>query len=154
MGELKDRLQADLTEAMKSRDKLRVATLRMVLAAIKTEETSGKTPIDLEDSEVLRVLAREARKRGEAAHIYVTNGRGELAANERAEAAVIEEYLPSPLSADEIITIVNTAIANVAEELGERPGPKNMGRVMAVAKEIAGDKADGARLSAAIKDRL
>ena len=154
MSELKDRLRSDLTAAMKAQDKLRVATLRMLLAALQAEETSGKEPIELDDSDVLRVLAREARKRGEAAQIYITNGRGELAATERAEASVIEEYLPSPLSADEIASIVNTAIANVAEEIGERPGPRNMGRVMAIAKEIAGDKADGARLSAAIKDRL
>ncbi|MCV7193390.1 GatB/YqeY domain-containing protein [Mycolicibacterium brumae] len=154
MAELKNRLRADLTDAMKAQDKLRTATLRMLLAAIQTEEVSGKEPIELTDPEVLRVLAREARKRSEAAQIYITNGRGELAANERAEGSVIEEYLPSPLSEDEIANIVNTAIANVAEANGARPGPKEMGQVMRIAKEIAGDKADGARLSAAIKDRL
>lgn len=154
MAELKARLRSDLTEAMKAHDKLRTATLRMLLAAIQTEEIAGKEPIELTDAEVLRVLAREARKRGEAAQIFITNGRGELAANERAEAAVIEEYLPSPLSEDEIANVVNTAIANVAEEIGHRPGIKQMGQVMKIAKEIAGEKADGARLSAAIKDRL
>ena len=154
MAELKDRLRADLIEAMKAQDKLRTATLRMLLAAIQTEEVAGKQPRDLTDGEVLKVLARESRKRGEAAQIYVTNGRGELAANERAEASVIEEYLPSPLSEDELANVVNTAIAQVAEQIGERPGMKQMGQVMKVATAIAGDKADGARLSAAIKDRL
>ena len=154
MAELKDRLRADLTEAMKAQDKLRTATLRMLLAAIQTEEVAGKQPRELTDGEVLKVLARESRKRGEAAQIYVTNGRGELAANERAEAAVIEEYLPSPLNEDELANVVNTAIAQVAEQIGERPGMKQMGQVMKAATVIAGDKADGARLSAAIKDRL
>ena len=71
---------------MKSQDKLRTATLRMLLAAIQTEEVSGKQARELSDDEVLKVLAKEARKRGEAAEIYTQNGRGELAANEHAEA--------------------------------------------------------------------
>ncbi len=154
MAELKDRLRADLTEAMKSRDKLRTATLRMLLAAIQTEEVSGKQARELTDGEVLNVLARESRKRGEAAQIYITNGRGELAANERAEAGVIEEYLPSPLNEDELANVVNTAIAQVAEEIGERPHVRHMGQVMRAATAIAGGKADGARLAAAVKDRL
>lgn len=69
---------------MKSQDKLRTATLRMVLAAIQTEEVSGKQAKELTDDEVLKVLARESRKRGEAAEIYTQNGRGEMAANEHA----------------------------------------------------------------------
>ena len=90
------------------------------------------------DGEVLKVLARESKKRGEAAQIYITNGRGELAANERAEASVIEEYLPSPLNDDEVANVVNTAIAQVAEEIGERPGMRQMGQVMKAAAAIAG----------------
>ena len=96
MAELKSRLRADLTDAMKAKDKLRTATLRMLLAAIQTEEVSGKEARELSDDEVLKVLAKEARKRGEAAEIYTQNGRGELAANEHAEARVIDEYLPTP----------------------------------------------------------
>ena len=96
----------------------------------------------------------KSRKRGEAAQIYVTNGRGELAANERAEASVIDEYLPTQLNDDEVANVVNTAIAQVAEEIGERPGMKQMGQVMKAATAIADGKADGSRLSAAVKDRL
>jgi uncharacterized protein len=154
MAELKDRLRADLTTAMKARDKLRTATLRMLLAAIQSEEVSGKAARELTDDDVLKVLAREARKRGEAAQIYITNGRGELAANERAEASVIDEYLPTQLNEDEIANVVNTAIAEVAEEIGHRPSVKQMGQVMKVATAIAAGKADGARLSAAVKERL
>jgi uncharacterized protein YqeY len=154
MAELKDRLRADLTTAMKAKDKLRTATLRMVIAAIQSEEVSGKAPRELSDADVLKVLARESRKRGEAAQIFVTNGRGELAANERAEASVIDDYLPTQLNDDELANVVNTAIAQVAEEIGERPHVKHMGLVMKAATAIAEGKADGSRLSAAVKDRL
>ncbi len=153
-AELKPRLRADLTDAMKTQDKLRTATLRMLLAAIQTEEVSGKQARELSDDEVLKVLAREARKRSEAAEIYTQNGRGELAANEHAEARVIDEYLPTPLTEAELADVVDTAIAQVAEELGERPGMKQMGLVMKAATALAAGKADGARLSAAAKDRL
>ncbi len=154
MAELKERLRADLKTAMKAQDKLRTATLRMVLAAIQTEEVSGQRARELSDDDVLQVLARESRKRGEAAQIYVTNGRGELAANERAEAAVIDEYLPTQLNDDEVANIVDTAIAEVAEKIGERPHSKHMGQVIGVARRLAGGQVDGARLSAAVKARI
>ncbi len=154
MAELKSRLRADLTGAMKAKDKLRTATLRMLLAAIQTEEVSGKQARELSNDEVLKVLARESRKRGEAAEIYTQNGRGELAANEHAEARVIDEYLPTPLTDAELADVADTAIAQVAEELGERPGMKQMGMVMKAATALAAGKADGARLSKAVKDRL
>ena len=139
---------------MKSRDKLRTATLRMLLAAIQTEEVSGKQARELTDEDVLKVLAREAKKRGEAAEIYTQNGRGELAAEEHAEARIIDEYLPTPLTDAEVADVVDTAIAAVAEEIGERPSVRQMGLVMKAATEIAAGKADGSRLSAAVKDRL
>ncbi|MCV7259658.1 GatB/YqeY domain-containing protein [Mycobacterium shimoidei] len=154
MAELKARLRADLTEAMRSQDKLRTATLRMVLAAIQTEEVSGKQSRELTDDEVIKVLARESRKRAEAAEVYTQNGRGELAAQEHAEARVIDEYLPPPLNEGELADVVDTAIAQVAEQLGERPGMKQMGMVMKAATAIAAGKADGSRLAAAVKDRL
>ncbi|KUI46347.1 glutamyl-tRNA amidotransferase [Mycobacterium sp. GA-1199] len=154
MGELKERLRADLTTAMKSQDKLRTATLRMLLAAITTEEVAGKESRELSDAEVLKVLAKESKKRGESAVIYTQNGRGDLAANEHAEAQVIDEYLPTPLTEAELADVADTAIAQVAEDLGERPGTKQMGLVMKAATAIAAGKADGARLSAAVKARL
>jgi uncharacterized protein len=153
-SELKTRLRADLTAAMKSQDKLRTATLRLLLAAIQTEEVAGKEPRELSDDEVIKVLAREAKKRAESAEIYTQNGRGELAANEHAEARVIDEYLPTPLTEAELADVVDTAIAQVAEEIGERPGMKQMGQVMKAATAIAAGKANGARISAAVKERL
>lgn len=154
MAELKDKLRADLTAAMKSQDKLRTATLRMVLAAIQSEEVSGKQARELSDAEVIAVLARESKKRGEAAEVYTQNGRGELAANEHAEARIIDEYLPTPLTDAELADVADTAIAQVAEQIGERPGMRQMGQVMKAATAIAAGKADGARLSAAVKARL
>jgi len=154
MAELKALLRSDLTQAMKARDKLRTATLRMLLAAIQTEEVSGKQARDLSDEEIVKVLTKESRKRAESAEIYTQNGRGELAANERAEARVIDEYLPTPLTDAELADVADTAIAEVAETLGERPTMKQMGLVMKTATAIAAGKADGARLSAAVKERL
>ncbi|HTI78137.1 MAG TPA: GatB/YqeY domain-containing protein [Mycobacterium sp.] len=154
MAELKDRLRADLTAAMKSQDKLRTATLRMVLAAIQTEEVAGEVPRELSDADVIKVLSKEAKKRGEAAEIYTQNGRGELAANEHAEARVIDEYLPTQLTEAELADVVDTAMAQVAEEIGERPGIRQMGQVMKAANAIAAGKVDGKRLSEAVKDRL
>jgi uncharacterized protein YqeY len=154
MAELKERIRTDLTEAMKSRDKLRTATLRMLLAAIQSEEVSGKQARELTDDDVLKVLTREAKKRTEAAEIYTQNGRGELAAEEHAEGRIIDEYLPTPLTDAEVADVVDTALAQVAEEIGERPSVRQMGLVMKAATAIAAGKADGARLSAAVKDRL
>ncbi|CKI48213.1 GatB/YqeY domain-containing protein [Mycolicibacterium smegmatis] len=154
MAELKDRLRADLTAAMKSQDKLRTATLRMLLAAIQKEEVSGKQARELSDEDVIAVLARESRRRGEAAEIYTQNGRGDLAATEHAEARVIDEYLPTPLTEAELADVADTAIAQVAEQIGERPSMRQMGQVMKAATAIAAGKADGARLSQAVRERL
>lgn len=151
---LKSTLRTDLTAAMKDKDALRTATLRMLLAAVQTEEVAGKEARELTDEEVVKVLARESKKRGEAAEVYTENGRGELAAKEHAEARIIDDYLPTPLTDAELVDVVDTAIGRVADELGERPGPKNMGQVMKVATSIAAGKADGKRLSAAVRSRL
>lgn len=152
--QLESRLRNDLTAAMKDKDQLRTSTLRMLLASIHNEAVAGKEARELSDDDVIKVLARESKKRGEAAEVYTQNGRGELAAKEHAEARIIDEYLPTPLTDAELVDVVDTAIAAVAEELGARPGPKNMGQVMKRATEIAAGKADGKRLSAAVRSRL
>ncbi len=154
MSELKAKLRADMTTAMKAKDKLRLATLRMLLAAIQNSEVSGTEAHELSDTDVVSLLQKEAKKRNEAAVIYEQNGRGELAANERAEEQIIEEYLPTQLDDAEVAQVADTAIAQVAEQLGERPGMKQMGQVMKAATALADGKADGSRLSAAVKARL
>ncbi|MBY6678460.1 GatB/YqeY domain-containing protein [Rhodococcus sp. BP-332] len=152
--DMEKRLRADLTTSMKAKDKLRTATLRMLLSAVQTEKVSGKEAHELTDEDVLRVLAKESKKRGESAEIYTQNGRGELAATERAEAQIIDEYLPTPLTDAELADVADTAIAQVAEELGERPAMRQMGQVMKAATANAAGKADGSRISAAVKARL
>lgn len=154
MPTLKSTLRADLTAAMKDKDPLRTATLRMLLAAVQTEEVAGKQARELTDDEVVKILAKESKKRGEAAEIYTENGRGELAANERAEAQIIDQYLPTPLTDAELADVADTAIAQVAETIGERPGMRQMGQVMKAATALAAGKADGSRISAAVKARL
>jgi uncharacterized protein YqeY len=110
MSELKDRLQSDLTTAMKSRDELRSATLRMVLTAVKTEEVAGKTARELDDAEIVTVLGREAKKRREAAEAFADGNRPDRAERERAEEAVIATYLPAQLSDDELRELVAAGI--------------------------------------------
>ncbi|TDP32233.1 hypothetical protein DFR75_10617 [Nocardia ignorata] len=154
MSELKAQLRADMTSAMKAKDKLRLSTLRMLLAAIQNAEVSGTQARELSDTDVVAVLQKEAKKRNESATVYEQNGRGELAANERAEEAIIEEYLPTQLTEAELAEVADTAIAQVAEELGERPGMRQMGQVMKAATALANGRADGSRLSAAVKSRL
>ncbi|MDF2896487.1 MAG: glutamyl-tRNA amidotransferase [Rhodococcus erythropolis] len=124
------------------------------MAAIQTEEVAGKEARVLTDEEIIKVLAKESKKRGESAEIYTENGRGELAAKERAEAQIIDEYLPTPLTDAELVDVVDTALAQVSEELGERPGMRQMGQVIKAASALAKGKADGARISAAVKSRL
>lgn len=154
MSELKSQLRADMTAALKAKDTLRLSTLRMLLAAIQNAEVAGDAARELSDDDVIAVLQKEAKKRNESAVIYEQNGRGELAANERAEGEIIEEYLPTQLNEAELAQIADTAIAQVAEELGERPGMRQMGQVMKAATALAQGRADGARLSGAVKARL
>ena len=143
-----------MTAAMKAKDPLRLNTLRMLLAAVQMAEVAGKEARELSDAEVVAVLTKESKKRNEAAEVYTQAGRGELAANEHAEARVIDEYLPTQLTDAEVADLADTAIAQVAEDLGERPGKRQMGQVMKVANGLAAGKADGSRISAAVKARL
>lgn len=154
MSELKTTLRTDMTAAMKSKDALRLGTLRMLLSAIQNAEVAGPEARELSDPEVIAVLQKEAKKRNEAAVVYEQAGRGELAANERAEESIIDEYLPTQLTEAEVGDIADTAIAQVAEQLGERPGMRQMGQVMKAATALAAGRADGTRISAAVKARL
>ena len=149
MSDLKDRLQSDLTTAMKARDELRTATLRMVLTAIKNEEVAGGQARELADGDVLKVLAREGKKRREAAEAYVGAGRQELADRERAEGAVIDEYLPAQLSDDELAALAAAAVAEAGAT-----SPQQMGAVMKVLTPRVAGRAEGGRVAAAVKKAL
>jgi uncharacterized protein len=146
---LKEKLQNDLTDAMRSRDELRSSTIRMVLTAIKNEEVSGKEARELSDSEIITVLSREAKKRREAAEAFEQAGANDRAATEKAEGSVIAEYLPKQLSESEIKDLIAAAI----KESGAAT-PAQMGLVMkALQPKIAG-KADGGTVSALVKAAL
>ena len=152
MAELKDRLQADLTASIKARDEMKSATIRMVLAAITTEEVSGKEARELTDDDIITVLGREAKKRREAADAYDDAGRTELADKERAELVIIEEYLPAQMSEDEVRAIVDAAVAEVAASGAE--GGKAMGAVMKIVQPKVKGRADGGQVAALVKSAL
>lgn len=146
---LKEQLRADLTTAMKSRDELRAATLRMVLTAVTTEEVAGKQARELSDDEVLKVLTREAKKRREAHEAYTKAGRTDLADRELAEHGVIEAYLPQQLTDDEIAALVRDAIGRTGAA-----GPQAMGQLMKdLQPQIAG-RADGGKVAAEVRKQL
>ena len=151
MAELKERLRADLTTAIKARDTLRSSTLRMVLTAITNAEVAGKESRQFDDGQVVDVLATEVKKRREAATAYDDAGRVELADKERAEAEVITEYLPAQLSADEIRAIVSDAVESTGSD-GQ--GMKAMGTVMGVVQPQVKGRADGATVAAEVKRQL
>ncbi|WP_327290348.1 GatB/YqeY domain-containing protein [Streptomyces sp. NBC_01198] len=146
---LKQRLQDDLTTAIKGRDELRSATLRLTLTAITKEEVAGTTARQLSDDEVLTVITREAKKRREAAEAFEQGGRAESAQRERAEGEVLAGYLPQQLTDEEIAAIVREAVA----ESGAT-GPKNMGAVMKLVNPKVAKRAEGGRVAAEVKRQL
>ena len=149
---LKDTLQDDLTTAMRGRDELRAATLRMALTAVKAEEVAGKTARELSDDEVLKVLQREAKKRREAAEAFAGAGRADSAQRERDELGVLEGYLPAQLSDEELSTIIDEAVIVATGE--GLTGMGAMGAVMTAVRGRVVGRADGGRVAAAVKSRL
>ena len=139
---------------MKARDELVKSTLRMTLTAIGNAEVAGTQARELDDAEVLKVIAKEAKKRAESAEAFAAAGRDELAAQERAEGEVLARYLPTQLTDDELAAIARTAVEDTAAELGEQPGPRQMGQVMKRANAAAAGRADGGRVAAAVKTLL
>ena len=146
---LKERLKSDLMEAIRARDEVRAGTIRMALTSITNEEVSGKEARVLTDAEIITVLSREAKKRREAAEAYDSAGSKERGDRERAEGLVIAEYLPSQLSESELQEMIKAAI----DETGAS-GPSGMGQVMKVLSPKIAGRADGSKVSAAVKAAL
>ena len=146
---LKEKLQTDLTQAIRSRDEVQSGTIRMLLAAITNEEVAGKAAKVLSDAEIITVLSREAKKRREAVEAYTQANREDLANKEKAEAAVIAQYLPKQLSEDEIKKLIQEAIASTGAV-----GPSGMGLVMKQLQPKIAGKADGGLVSALVKAAL
>ena len=146
---LKEKLQSDLTSAMRARDDVRSSTIRMILTSIRNEEVAGKEAKSLSDAEVITVLSREAKKRREAAEAFDSAGAKDRADAERSEGLVISEYLPQQLIESEIREFISQAIS----ETGAKT-PAQMGIVMkALQPKIAG-RADGAMVSSLVKQAL
>ena len=148
MSALKDQIRADLKEAMKAKEKERTGTIRMLLAAIQTAETEGSKH-EVDDAEIQKIIAREIKKRRESADIYKTNGRDDLAEAELTEASILEVYQPKQLDDQELAKLIDEAIAETGAE-----SMAQMGQVMKAATAKAAGRADGKRLSEAVKSRL
>ena len=146
---IKETLKNDLTEAIRSSDKLVSGTIRMVLTAITNEEVSGKEARVLSDDEVITVLSREAKKRREASEEFAKAGRTDKAAEEKAEGEVIARYLPAQLSEEEIKALIAAAVASTGAA-----GPADMGKVMGAIKPQIAGKADGSLVSSLVKAAL
>lgn len=149
---LKARMQSDLTQAMRDRDELTAATLRMVLTAVRSEEVAGTSARELGDDEVVTVIGREVKKRREAAQAFGDAGRADRADREIAELGVLQTYLPAQLSDEDLAGIVADAVAEVAA--AGATGMAAMGRVMkAVQPKVAG-QAEGGRVAAVVRAAL
>jgi uncharacterized protein len=146
---LKEQLRTDMVAALKAKDELRLSTLRMAISAITTEEVAGSSARQLSDDEVRKVVAREAKKRREAAEAFEAAGRPELAAQERAEGAVLVEYLPAQLGDEELAGLVRAAI-----ESSGASGPQDLGQVMKVVTPQVAGQAEGGRVAAEVRRQL
>lgn len=149
---LKDRLQSDLTDAMRARDELRTATLRMVLTSVRSAEVAGREARTLSDDEVLAVLRSEGKKRREAAEAFGGAGRAAQSERERAEEGVIDSYLPAQMSDDDLAALVAEAVAAAAG--AGQTGMAAMGRVMGAVRPRVGQQAEGGRIAAEVKRQL
>lgn len=146
---LAEQIQDDLKTAMKARDKTAVAALRMALARIKETRVSSGHGAEVTDDEVRTLIAREAKRRTEAATAFSDAGRDELAAKEQAELQVLQRYLPQQLSEDEIAAVVDETIAETGAS-----SASDFGRVMGAVMSKVKGRADGNRVNALVRERL
>ena len=144
-----DKISEDIKAAMKARDKVRLETLRNIKKVFLEAKTAPGANDTLEDADALKILQKLAKQGRETAQTYIDNNRQDLADEELAQAAVIEEYLPKPLSEEEIEKEVKEIIAETGAQ-----GMKDMGRVMGQASKKMAGKADGRTISAVVKRLL
>lgn len=146
---LAQQLRSDLTAAMKARDEITTGALRMALAAIQAAAAAGKAAREIGDDETLKILAKEVKRRDEAAEAFQSAGRTDRAERELAERSVLAAYLPAPLSDDELAALVEQVLTE-----GGLSGQAAMGPAMkAVTAAVAG-RADGKKVSALVRERL
>ena len=151
MSDLKERLRTDLTASMKARDALRSSTLRMLLTSITNAEVAGKEQRELSDDDIVGVLSTEAKKRREAADAFAAADRADSAEKERAEAAIIADYLPEQLDDADISRLVSETIGSLGVA-GD--GMRAMGRVMGALQPQVRGRADGAAVAAEVRRQL
>ena len=149
---LKDRVTADMKDAMRAKDADRLSTIRMLLAACKQREVDER--IVLDDAAVIAIVDKMIKQRKDSVAAFEAGGRADLAAKERAEIVVLNAYLPQRMSEAEVSQAVAAIVQAASIELGRAPGPGDMGRVMAAAKAQLAGRADMGLLSAAVKAAL
>lgn len=149
MSELAERMKQDLKDAMKARDQVRVATLRMAIAAVQEEAVSGRSARELSDDDVEKVLRTQVKRRDEAAEAFQAAGRDEQAARELDERAILSAYLPEEMDDDELEALVDEALAT-----GGFNEPSQMGQAMNTVMAAVAGRAEGKRVSAMVKSKL
>ena len=149
---LKEQITEDMKSAMRAKEAERLATIRLLLAAIKQKEVDEQ--IQLDDAGVIAVVDKMLKQRKDSITAFEQAGRDDLAAKEKAEAVVLQAYLPARLGAEEIVAAVQAVVAQVSAELGRAPAAADMGKLMATAKAALAGKADMAQVSAAVKAAL
>ena len=145
---LKETLANDMRDAMRQRDTVKRDTIRLLLSAIGYEEKAKRTDA-LDDDAVTQVLSKQAQQRRDSIEAYQKGDRPDLVAKEEAELAIVVEYLPQPLTADEINEIVRSVIAEV-----NPVGPQDMGKVMGRIMPQVRGRADGKQVSALVSQTL
>ncbi|ABA89918.1 uncharacterized protein YqeY [Syntrophotalea carbinolica DSM 2380] len=144
---LKQQLNDAMKAAMKAKDSLRLTTVRMVLAAIKNREIDQRA--ELGDEDIIGVLSSLVKQRKESVALYREGDRAELAEKEEAELAILQEFLPSPLSEEEISALIEQAVTETGAA-----GPRDMGKVMKIVSAQTRGRADGKQVSDMVKSRL
>lgn len=149
---LKDQISDDMKAAMRAKDTQRLGTIRLLLAAIKQKEVDERVTLD--DAGVVAVVDKMLKQRKDSIAAFEQAGRTDLADTEKAEAAVLQAYLPARLSAEEVQAAVQALVAQISAELGRAPTTADMGKLMGAAKAALAGKADMGQVSAAVKAAL
>lgn len=144
-----DQISADIMTAMKAKEKVRVQALRNIKKYFIEAKTAPGSNGELTDDAALKILAKLAKQGRDTAQLYTEQGRPDLAESELAEVAVIETYLPKPLTEEELTAVLKEIIAQVGAT-----SAKDMGKVMGVASKQLAGKADGRAISAKVKELL
>jgi len=149
--DMRDQLANALKDALKAKDACRVSTLRLIQATVKDRDIAnrGVSKGPVTDEEIMQILAKMIKQREESATIYADNGRPELAAQERQEIAVIEDFLPEQISEEKTKELVAALVAETGAQ-----GLRDMGKCMAALRERYPGRMDFAKASAVVKDLL